>query len=49
MLGTIPISFKIKETPSFIILDKDKKIDMITFGEEVPLVESEIQKLLIKK
>jgi thiol-disulfide isomerase/thioredoxin len=49
VFGEIPLKFGINATPYFLILDKEKKLRTVTFGNELILIESELNKLLVEK
>jgi thiol-disulfide isomerase/thioredoxin len=44
--GKTALQFGITAIPAFYILDKDKKVRLVTFGEEAALLEIELKKLL---
>jgi thiol-disulfide isomerase/thioredoxin len=44
--GKTALQFGITAIPAFYILDKEKKVRMVTFGEEAALIEIELKKIL---
>jgi thiol-disulfide isomerase/thioredoxin len=47
--GKTPLSLGVSATPYFFLLDKEKKIQLVTFGDETPLVERELIKIIDQK
>lgn len=44
------LHYGVSAFPFFVVFDRNKKISMITFGEdEVPLIESKVKELLVEK
>lgn len=46
--GKVPLEMGISSTPSFFVLDGERKVCLFTFGDEVGLVEAELKRMLEK-
>jgi peroxiredoxin len=44
--GLLPLHYHVDRFPYFVLFDKYQKISLITFGNELPLLEEHVQKLL---
>jgi thiol-disulfide isomerase/thioredoxin len=49
VFGKTSLKFGISATPYFLILNKEKKLRTVTFGNEIILVENELSKILAEK
>lgn len=47
--GKVPLELGISSTPSFFVLDGERKVRLYTFGDEVKLVETELKRVLEKR